>query len=119
LCELNGRVRVANELGAGNAKGAKFATQVSVAQSIVIGVVLCVLIMIFHEYLAYIFTTSSSVIEAVHSMSFLLALTILLNSVQPILSGTYFSYHYLSLNNIHYLTLHTYTSKFHTKGRGT
>ncbi|KAK7353032.1 hypothetical protein VNO80_18464 [Phaseolus coccineus] len=80
-------VRVANELGAGNGKGAKFAMKVSVAQSIVIGVVLCVLIMIFHEYLAYIFTTSSSVIQAVHNMSFLLALTILLNSVQPILSG--------------------------------
>ena len=30
----------------------------SLAQSIVIGVVFCVLIMIFHEYLAYIFTTS-------------------------------------------------------------
>jgi len=80
---------VANELGAGNGKGAKFATQVSVTQSIAIGVVLCVLIMIFHDYLAYIFTTSSSVLEAVDDMSFLLAITILLNSVQPILSGTH------------------------------
>ncbi|KAK7368011.1 hypothetical protein VNO80_10033 [Phaseolus coccineus] len=29
LCELNGRVRVANELGAGNGKGSKFAMQLS------------------------------------------------------------------------------------------
>ncbi|XP_052731809.1 protein DETOXIFICATION 27 isoform X1 [Vigna angularis] len=81
------RVRVANELGAGNGKGAKFATLVSVTESIVIGVVFCVLIMMFHDYLAYIFTTSSSVLQAVDDMSFLLAITILLNSVQPILSG--------------------------------
>ncbi|PON46872.1 Multi antimicrobial extrusion protein [Parasponia andersonii] len=52
-------VRVANELGAGNGKAAKFATKVSVAQS---HVVRC-------------------------PLSFLLAITILLNNVQPILSG--------------------------------
>ncbi|XP_052731810.1 protein DETOXIFICATION 27 isoform X3 [Vigna angularis] len=86
------RVRVANELGAGNGKGAKFATLVSVTESIVIGVVFCVLIMMFHDYLAYIFTTSSSVLQAVDDMSFLLAITILLNSVQPILSG-YMDWH--------------------------
>ncbi|WVZ18749.1 hypothetical protein V8G54_006071 [Vigna mungo] len=80
-------VRVANELGAGNGKGAKFATQVSVTESIVIGVVFCVLIMTFHDYLAYIFTSSSSVLQAVDDMSFLLAITILLNSVQPVLSA--------------------------------
>ncbi|RDX86445.1 Protein DETOXIFICATION 27 [Mucuna pruriens] len=80
-------VRVANELGAGKGKAAKFATQVSVAQSTVIGLIFCVLIMIFHDYLAYIFTTSSSVLHAVDNMSFLLAFTILLNSIQPILSG--------------------------------
>ncbi|KAK2445393.1 Protein DETOXIFICATION 27 [Trifolium repens] len=80
-------VRVANELGAGKGKSAKFAMQVSVAQSTVIGLIFCVLIMIFHRQFAYIFTTSSSVLEAVNDMSILLAVTILLNSVQPILSG--------------------------------
>ncbi|KAK7351209.1 hypothetical protein VNO77_10490 [Canavalia gladiata] len=53
-------VRVANELGAGNAKGAKFATVVSV---------------------------SSSVIQMVNELAILLAFTILLNCIQPILSG--------------------------------
>ncbi|KAL3024004.1 hypothetical protein AAZX31_04G095600 [Glycine max] len=80
-------VRVANELGAGNGKAAKFATQVSVAQSTIIGLIFCVLIMIFNEHIAYIFTTSTSVLQAVDNMSLLLAITILLNSVQPVLSG--------------------------------
>lgn len=80
-------VRVANELGAGNAKAAKFATIVSVAQSTVIGVLFCVIIMIFHDQFAYIFTSSTVVLQAVDNMSFLLAITILLNSVQPVLSG--------------------------------
>ncbi|KAE9609063.1 hypothetical protein Lal_00020283 [Lupinus albus] len=80
-------VRVANELGAGNAKGAKFATYVSVVQSSVIGVIFCVIIMIFHDQFAYIFTSSPVVLQAVDKMSFLLAATILLNSIQPVLSG--------------------------------
>ncbi|KAK7311656.1 hypothetical protein RJT34_09929 [Clitoria ternatea] len=80
-------VRVANELGAGNGKAAKFATQVAVAQSTVIGLIFCVLILTFHNQFAYIFTSSSTVLQAVHHMAFLLAVTILLNSVQPVLSG--------------------------------
>ncbi|XP_043712983.1 protein DETOXIFICATION 27-like [Telopea speciosissima] len=80
-------VRVANELGAGNGKGAKFATIVSVATSIVIGLIFCVLIMIFHSEFFIIFTSSEDVITAVNKLSVLLAFTILLNSVQPVLSG--------------------------------
>ncbi|KAI3462104.1 hypothetical protein Pfo_018767 [Paulownia fortunei] len=80
-------VRVANELGAGNGKGAKFATIVSVIESIVIGLVFWVLIMFFHNELALIYTSSKPVLEAVSKLSLLLAFTVLLNSVQPILSG--------------------------------
>ncbi|XP_062159043.1 protein DETOXIFICATION 27-like [Alnus glutinosa] len=80
-------VRVANELGAGNGKAAKFATKVSVVQSTVIGIFFCALIMLLHDKIAYIFTTSSDVLEAVDNLSLLLAVTILLNSVQPVLSG--------------------------------
>ncbi|XP_058786335.1 protein DETOXIFICATION 27-like [Vicia villosa] len=80
-------VRVANELGAGKGKSAKFAMQVSVIQSTVIGLIFCVLIIIFHRPFAYIFTSSPSVLQAVNNMSILLAITILLNSVQPVLSG--------------------------------
>ncbi|KAM1292724.1 hypothetical protein PS1_020019 [Malus domestica] len=80
-------VRVANELGAGNWKAAKFATKVSVIESTMVGVFFCVLIIALHDKIAYIFTTSSDVVEAVNHMSYLLAITILLNSVQPVLSG--------------------------------
>ncbi|XP_042042389.1 protein DETOXIFICATION 27-like [Salvia splendens] len=80
-------VRVANELGAGNGKGAKFATIVSVCESMVIGLIFWLLIMAFHNEIALIFTSSPPVLEAVSHLSLLLAFTILLNSVQPILSG--------------------------------
>ena len=80
---------MANELGAGNGKGAKFATIVSVVESTVIGLVFCALIMILHSKIAYIFSSSTDVLQAVDGLAFLLAITILLNSVQPVLSGNY------------------------------
>ncbi|KAK3023244.1 hypothetical protein RJ639_044410 [Escallonia herrerae] len=80
-------VRVANELGAGNGKAAKFATKVSVVHSTLIGLLFCVLIMVFHDKLAVIFSSSTQVREAVDKFSYLLAFTILFNSVQPVLSG--------------------------------
>ncbi|XP_002533972.2 protein DETOXIFICATION 27 [Ricinus communis] len=80
-------VRVANELGAGNGKGAKFATAVSVITSVIIGLFFWVLILLFHDKLAWIFTSSEPVLKAVNQLSLLLAFTVLLNSVQPILSG--------------------------------
>ena len=78
---------MANELGAGNGKGAKFATMVSVMTSIVIGLFFWLLIMMFHNEIALIFSSSKAVLEAVNKLSLLLAFTILLNSVQPVLSG--------------------------------
>ncbi|KAI3992908.1 hypothetical protein MKX01_034258 [Papaver californicum] len=80
-------VRVANELGAGNGKAAKFATKVSAIASLIIGIFFCTLIMIFHEKLAIFFTTSDVVLRAVDNLAFLLAFAILLNSIQPVLSG--------------------------------
>ncbi|CAL4950542.1 unnamed protein product [Urochloa decumbens] len=80
-------VRVANELGAGNGKGAKFAATVSSTTSLVIGLFFWVLIMVLHDKIALIFTTSVVVLDAVDKLSLLLAFTILLNSIQPVLSG--------------------------------
>ncbi|KAF5740183.1 putative multidrug resistance pump [Tripterygium wilfordii] len=80
-------VRVANELGAGNAKGAKFATIVSVLTSLLAGLVFWLIIIIFHKQLATIFTSSSTVIDMVKDLRVLLAFTILLNCIQPVLSG--------------------------------
>uniref|UniRef100_A0A7N0UN44 Protein DETOXIFICATION n=1 Tax=Kalanchoe fedtschenkoi TaxID=63787 RepID=A0A7N0UN44_KALFE len=80
-------VRVAIELGAGNGKGAKFATNVAVTTSTIIGLFFFALIMILHNKFALIFTTSQEILKAVDHMAYLLAITILLNSVQPVLSG--------------------------------
>ncbi|MCI01349.1 protein TRANSPARENT TESTA 12-like, partial [Trifolium medium] len=80
-------VRVANELGAGNAKGAKFATMVSVVNTVLVGFIFWLIIIVFNEKLALIFTSSLSVIKMVNELSILLAFTILLNCIQPVLSG--------------------------------
>lgn len=81
------RVRVANELGAGSAKRAKFAIVNVVITSFSIGSVLFVLFLLFRGRLAYIFTENPAVAKAVAELSPLLAFSILLNSVQPVLSG--------------------------------
>ncbi|XP_013616192.1 PREDICTED: protein TRANSPARENT TESTA 12-like [Brassica oleracea var. oleracea] len=80
-------VRVANELGAGNGKGARFAMIISVTQSLIIGIILSVLVVFLHDQIGWIFSSSETVINAVKNLSILLAFTILLNSVQPVLSG--------------------------------
>ncbi|XP_052188467.1 protein DETOXIFICATION 27-like isoform X2 [Diospyros lotus] len=80
-------VRVANELGAGNGKGAKFATIVSVTTSVSIGLFFWSIILIFHNEIALIFTSSKPVLKEVSKLAMLLAFTVLLNSVQPVLSG--------------------------------
>ncbi|KAK7252416.1 hypothetical protein RIF29_36340 [Crotalaria pallida] len=80
-------VRVANELGAGNGKGAKFATKVSVMTSFIIGAFFWLLIIIFRSKFGLIFSSSEVVIEEVNKLSPLLGVTIFLNSVQPVLSG--------------------------------
>ncbi|CAN7068764.1 unnamed protein product [Brassica rapa subsp. trilocularis] len=80
-------VRVANELGAGSGKRARFAMIVSVTQSLLIGIIFSVLVVFLHDQIGWIFSSSETVIKAVNDLSILLAFTILLNSVQPVLSG--------------------------------
>ncbi|KAG0544074.1 hypothetical protein BDA96_02G243600 [Sorghum bicolor] len=80
-------VRVANELGAANGARARFATIVSMTTSFLISLFISLLILIFHDKLGMIFSSSQAVIDAVDNISFLLALTILLNGIQPVLSG--------------------------------
>lgn len=82
------RVRVSNELGAGNAKATKFAIVNVVTTSSIIGVVLFILFLVFQRHIAYVFTDSEPVVEAVVDLSPLLALMILLQSIQPVLSGS-------------------------------
>ncbi|KAK2978857.1 hypothetical protein RJ640_010427 [Escallonia rubra] len=51
------------------------------------GCLLLLLIMIFHNDIAQIFSSSKSILDVVDDLSILLAFTILFNSVQPVLSG--------------------------------
>lgn len=80
-------VRVANQLGAHNPDGAKFSVLVSTAYSSAVGIMIWVLLLVFRTQLGYLFTNSTVVQEAVAKLAILLAFTIILNSVQPVLVG--------------------------------
>ncbi|EEF31427.1 multidrug resistance pump, putative [Ricinus communis] len=80
-------VRVSNELGRGSSKTAKFSIVITVLTSFAIGFALFVLFLFLRGQLAYIFTDSRKVAKAVAELSPLLAFSILMNSIQPVLSG--------------------------------
>nr|XP_023904326.1 protein DETOXIFICATION 22-like isoform X2 [Quercus suber]XP_023904327.1 protein DETOXIFICATION 22-like isoform X2 [Quercus suber] len=80
-------VRVGNELGRGSSTAAKFSIVVTVFTSFIIGFVLFLFFLFLKGRLAYIFTENEEVVEAIADLSPLLAVSILLNSVQPVLSG--------------------------------
>lgn len=80
-------VRVSNELGRGDSRAAKFAILIIALTSFAIALFLFVNFMLFRENLAYLFTKSHEVATAVAHLSPLLAFSLLLNGVQPVLSG--------------------------------
>ncbi|XP_050220706.1 protein DETOXIFICATION 24-like isoform X2 [Mercurialis annua] len=80
-------VRVANELGRGSAEAAKYAIKVALSTTICIGLSFSILCLVFGRQLPYLFTDEKQVAQTVSSLSVLLAVSVLLNSVQAILSG--------------------------------
>eukprot|EP01018_Ginkgo_biloba_P034248 Gb_24164 [translate_table: standard] len=80
-------VRVSNELGAGRPRAAKFAVIIVVVTALLIGIAAMVVILITKGRFAVIFTDSKAVMKAVSGMTLLLSVTMVLNSVQPVLSG--------------------------------
>ncbi|KAG4931682.1 hypothetical protein AAZX31_17G234200 [Glycine max] len=80
-------VRVSNELGAGDFKAAKFSVWVVSITSVSIGVVVMIGVLLTKDYFPYLFTTSVPVANETTRLSALLAVTVLLNSLQPVLSG--------------------------------
>ncbi|KAB8392293.1 hypothetical protein FH972_024808 [Carpinus fangiana] len=80
-------VRVSNELGAGHPRVAKFSVVVVNATSILISIVFSAIVLIFQVGLSKLFTSDTEVIEAVSSLTPLLAVSVFLNGIQPILSG--------------------------------
>ncbi|KAM3690633.1 hypothetical protein ACJW31_09G134300 [Castanea mollissima] len=80
-------VRVSNELGRGSAKAAKFSIVITGLTSFTIGFVLFLFFLIFRGRVAYVFTENEEVALAFANMSPFLAVSVLLNSIQPVLSG--------------------------------
>ncbi|KAL8260228.1 hypothetical protein R6Q59_028181 [Mikania micrantha] len=80
-------VRVANELGRGNAKAVKFSIKVLLGTSIVIGTFFFVICLMFGRKIAYAFTDDKRVADTVSELSILLSFSVLLNSIYPVLSG--------------------------------
>ncbi|KAL6523321.1 hypothetical protein OROGR_016924 [Orobanche gracilis] len=80
-------VRVANELGRGDARAVKFSIKVLLTTSVVIGVSFWVLCLVFGRKLGYLFTDEEAVVESVSDLSILLAFSILFNSIYPVFSG--------------------------------
>eukprot|EP00253_Pinus_taeda_P002153 PITA_02153 len=82
-------VRVSNELGAGHPNAAKFSVVVVTLTSLLIGIVFMILIFVTKNDFPVLFTNSQEVMHAVTKLATLLALTMILNSVQPVLSVKY------------------------------
>ncbi|KAL8527939.1 hypothetical protein ACS0TY_005667 [Phlomoides rotata] len=80
-------VRVSNELGAGNPRAAKFSVVVVSITTILIGVVCSAVVFATKDYFPYLFTNSDAVAKETTRLAILLALTVLLNGLQPVLSG--------------------------------
>ncbi|KAG7599691.1 Multi antimicrobial extrusion protein [Arabidopsis suecica] len=80
-------VRVSNELGAGNAALAKFSVIVVSITSTLIGIVCMIVVLATKDSFPYFFTTSDAVAAETTRIAVLLGFTVLLNSLQPVLSG--------------------------------
>lgn len=80
-------VRVSNELGAGDFKAARFSVWVVSITSVAIGFVVMIVVLSTKDFFPYFFTTSSAVAHETTKLAALLGVTVLLNSLQPVLSG--------------------------------
>ncbi|KAK3133824.1 hypothetical protein QOZ80_6AG0541570 [Eleusine coracana subsp. coracana] len=80
-------VRVSNELGSGRPRAAMHAVIVVVGEALLIGILCMILVLIFRDNFSIIFTSDVNLQHAVSKIAGLLALTMVLNSVQQVLSG--------------------------------
>ncbi|KAJ4838674.1 Protein DETOXIFICATION 40 [Turnera subulata] len=80
-------VRIGNELGAGHPKSAAFSVVVVTTSSFIFGVIAAIIVMALRNVLSYVFTDGELVSQAVSELCPFLAVTLILNGVQPVLSG--------------------------------
>ncbi|CAN1157354.1 Protein DETOXIFICATION 34 [Linum perenne] len=80
-------VRVSNELGSGHPRATKYSVIVTCTESLLIGLCSAGLILATREDFAVIFTSSPDMQKAVAKLAYLLGITMVLNSIQPVISG--------------------------------
>ena len=82
-------VRVSNELGAGNPKSAFFSVWVVTGISATISTILAVVILCLRNHISYLFTDGEAVSDAVADLCPVLAIMLVLGSIQPVLTGNF------------------------------
>ncbi|XP_012573818.1 protein DETOXIFICATION 30 [Cicer arietinum] len=80
-------VRVSNELGASHPRAAKFSLVVAVITSFAIGILLSLVLIIFRHQYPMLFSNDPEVRKVVIELTPMLALCIVINNIQPVLSG--------------------------------
>ncbi|XP_061987595.1 protein DETOXIFICATION 29-like isoform X2 [Populus nigra] len=80
-------VRVSNELGAAHPRTAKFSLVVATLASLMIGLVIALILVLARNLYPDLFTNDAGVKELVKELTPLLAVCIIINNVQPVLSG--------------------------------
>lgn len=80
-------VRVSNELGAGNPKSAAFSVFIVNLVSFIIAVIEAAVVLALRHLISYAFTSGETVADAVAELSPFLGITLILNGIQPVLSG--------------------------------
>jgi hypothetical protein len=90
LLKIYNSVRVSNELGAGHPKSASFSVVIVTLSSLIIAVILAILVLVLRHVISYVFTSGTTVSDAVSELTPFLAISIVLNGIQPVLSGKNF-----------------------------
>ncbi|XP_008787420.2 protein DETOXIFICATION 35 [Phoenix dactylifera] len=80
-------VRVSNELGCGRPRATKYAVIVVIVESLMIGILAMITILVTRNSFSVIFTSDRDLQRAVADIAYLLGITMVLNSVQPVISG--------------------------------
>ncbi|KAG6601533.1 Protein DETOXIFICATION 31, partial [Cucurbita argyrosperma subsp. sororia] len=80
-------VRVSNELGARHPRTARFSLIVAVISSFVLGLIMAAVLVITKNDYPFIFSSDSAVRQIVKDLTLWLGFCIMVNNVQPVLSG--------------------------------
>ncbi|XP_038888528.1 protein DETOXIFICATION 40-like isoform X2 [Benincasa hispida] len=80
-------VRVGNELGHGHPKSAAFSVVVIIVISTIISLLIASIVLALRNVISHVFTEGATVAAAVSDLCPFLAITLLLNGIQPVLSG--------------------------------